>query len=151
MTTAIANGHLWFLDTLVEVKHAPSATAEYSLIDATARPGNTVPLHSHDEDEVITVLEGELTFMVDGVPTVLGPGQSVVAPRDAPHRYEVTSGGDTRWLVLTTPGRFGEFVAEISRPAEATSLPPVGDPPTAAELAHLAATAARHGITILPS
>jgi len=151
MTIAIANRCLWFLDTLVEVKHEPSPTAEYSLIDATARPGNTVPLHSHDEDEVITVLEGQLTLTVDGASTVLGPGESVVAPRDVPHRYAVTSGGDARWLVLTTPGRFGEFVAELSRPADTPSLPPVGEPPTAAQLEHLASTAALHGITILPS
>ncbi len=97
------------------------------------------------------MLEGELTFTVAGAPTVLGPGESVVARRDVPHRYEVTSGGDARWLVLTTPGRFGDFVAEMSRPAEAPSLPPVGGPPTGAQLENLASTAARHGITILPS
>jgi len=53
--------------------------------------------------------------------------------------------------VLTTPGRFGEFVAELSRPADTPSLPPVGEPSTAAQLEHLASTAALHGITILPS
>ena len=149
MSTRGAPEALWFLDTLMVVRHVPTAEARFSLLDSTARPGNTPPLHRHDEDEVFTLLEGEITLAVGDETIVLSPGESAVAPRDVPHRYLITSAVDARWLVLTTPGRFDAFVRELSSPAEALGLPPASGPPTPEQVEHLAAVAARHGIEIL--
>lgn len=151
MSVVTASDTLWFLDTLMVVRHAPTPSAPFSLFDSTARPGNAVPLHRHlDEEEVFTVLEGELTLTVGEDEVVLGPGASAVAPRALPHRYVVTSGEDARWLVLTAPGRFDAFVRELSAPAEAEVLPPAPDgPPTPEQVERLVAVAAQHGIEIL--
>ena len=150
MSVGTATEALWFIDTLVVPLHSPTDEEPYALLESTARPGNTVPLHRHDEDEVFTVLEGELTITAGDETVVLGPFASLVAPSGVPHRYEVTSDADTRWLVLTAPGRFDGFVRELSRPAEAQTLPPSPEgPPSPAELEHLAAVAARHGIELL--
>ena len=141
---------LWFLDTLVVRHHRPTDAAPFSLLESVAGPGNTVPLHRHDEDEVFTVLEGELTLTVGDETIVLGPQSSAVAARSVPHRYVVTSEADTRWLVLTAPGRFDAFVDELSRPAETNVVPPAHDgPPAPEELERLVAVAAKHGIGIL--
>jgi quercetin dioxygenase-like cupin family protein len=142
---------LWFLDTLTIVRHATAGDAPFSLLDTTARPGNASPLHRHlDEDEVFTVLEGELTLTVGDETIVVGPGRSAVGPRGVPHRYEVTSTDDARWLVLTTPGGFEAFVRELSEPAEDVALPPAPTgPPSPEQIEALAATAARHGIEII--
>ena len=142
---------LWFLDTLTIVRQASTDDAPFSVLDTTARHGNATPLHRHlDEDEVFTVLEGELTLTVDDETIVVGPGRSAVAPRGVPHRYEVTSAEDARWLVLTTPGRFEAFVRELSELAEDTTLPPAPTgPPSPEQIEMLAATAARHGIEII--
>ena len=149
MTTATLTDPLWFLDTLVIVRHAPSDDAPYSLLESTGRPGNATPLHRHDEDEVFMVLEGEMTVTLGDETVVLGPGDSAAAPRDVLHRYEVTSADDARWLALTTPGRFHDFVYELSTPADAAVLPPPSGPPTAAQREELTAVAARHGIEIV--
>lgn len=150
MSLAVTADTLWFLDTLVVRRHRPTGAEPFALLESTARPGNTVPLHCHDEDEVFTVLEGEMTLAVGDETLVLRPESSAVAPRSVPHHYVVTSETDARWLVLTAPGRFDAFVAELSRPAEANVVPPPhDDPPSREEVEHLAAVAARHGIEIL--
>ena len=149
MSTAGATEALWFLETLVVPRHCPTDEEPYGLLESTARPGNTVPLHRHDEDEVFTVLEGELTITAGDETVVLGPLASLVAPRGVPHRYVVTAELDTRWLVLTAPGRFDAFVRELSRPAEAHTPPPPQGPPSQTEIDALTAVAARHGIEII--
>jgi quercetin dioxygenase-like cupin family protein len=137
----------WFLDTRVGVlSHRPG---EHVLLELSAHPGDTVPLHRHDEDEVFTVLEGTLELLVDGVPSLLPAGSSATAPRDVPHAYRVTADGPARWLVLTTPGSFGDFVSAMARPAETDGLPAPSGPPTPEQAQGLTEVAALHGIEIL--
>lgn len=150
MSLATTTDALWFLDTLVVRRHRPTSAEPFALLESTAHPGNTVPLHRHDEEEVFTVLEGELTLTVGDETVVLGPLSSAVAPRSVPHSYVATSDTETRWLVLTAPGRFDAFVEELSRPAAANVVPPALDgPPAPEEIERLVAVAARHGIEIL--
>jgi len=149
MALTTATDALWFLDTLVVRRHRPTRSEPYALLESTAHPGNAVPFHRHDEEEIFTVLDGELTLTVGDETAVVRPQSSVVAPRSVAHRYVVTSSTDTRWLVLTVPGRFDAFVDELSRPAEACVVPPQAGPPTPEELERLVAVAARHGIEIL--
>lgn len=52
-----------------------------------------------------------------------------------------------RFLVLHAPAGFEQFAAEVGQPARALTLPP--PPAGPPDLAALAQTAARHGITIL--
>ena len=137
----------WFLDNRVEVlSHRPG---EHVLLELSGHPGDIVPLHRHDEDEVFTVLEGTLELVVGGDSLLLEAGCSVTAPRDVPHAYRVTADGPARWLVLTTPGAFGDFVAAMGRPAETDGLPVPSGPPTPAQAQGLAQVAALHGIEIL--
>jgi len=137
---------LWFLDNRVEI--VPERP-DHALLELSAHPGDMVPLHvHHEEDEVFAVLEGELTLLVNGTPTVVGAGRSVTAPRGIPHAYRVTSETSARWLVLTTPGTFSAFVRELGRPAGA-GLPVPSGPPSPEKAGVLAEAAARHGIEIL--
>lgn len=137
----------WFLDNRVEL--VAGELGRFSLLEIAAHPGDAVPLHvHHDEDEVFTVLEGELTLVVDGVPTVVEAGRSVSAPRGVPHAYLVTSHEPARWLVLTSPGVFGDFVEALSRPA-GEGLPEPAGPPTPEQAGQLAEAALAFGIEIL--
>src|SRR3954467_9265464 len=46
------------------------------------------PAHSHDHyEETIYGVDGVITFMVDGVPIDIGPGQALCIPRGAVHRF----------------------------------------------------------------
>jgi quercetin dioxygenase-like cupin family protein len=84
------------------------------------------PLHRHSrEDEWFYVLEGELTFEVDGDRTVLGAGGSVFAPRGTAHAYQNFSPAGARLLVMVTPGDFDRFfqaVSALNKPLPAPDL-----------------------------
>jgi quercetin dioxygenase-like cupin family protein len=48
-------------------------------------PGSTVPLHSHEHEQLGIVLRGMQALVVDGVPHELGPMQGYVLPGGVEH------------------------------------------------------------------
>jgi quercetin dioxygenase-like cupin family protein len=61
--------------------HTPAATFSHVRVKA----GAALPLHSHIQEQVSYVLEGEFELTVDGVPHQLVNGQVFVIPSNAPH------------------------------------------------------------------
>lgn len=114
-----------------------STDGEYGLVDMIeVAAGHMPPLHvHHTHDEGFLLLKGQLSLFLPDRETALRPGEFVLAPRGIPHTYKV---GDSpaRWLVLSTPGGFEEFVEDVA------ALDPVT--PEA-----LTTTGAAHGIEIL--
>jgi quercetin dioxygenase-like cupin family protein len=114
-----------------------SSGGRYGLVDMIEVPaGDMPPLHIHHaHDEGFLLVDGQLSLFLPGREITLAPGEFVLAPRGVPHAYRV---GDTpaRWLVLSTPSGFEEFVRSVAALDELT--------PEA-----LAATAAEHDIEIL--
>jgi quercetin dioxygenase-like cupin family protein len=73
------------------------------------------PLHRHSyEDEWFYVLEGEITFVVDGERNVLHAGGSAFAPRGTAHTFKNFNDSPAEMLVMTTPGRFNLFFEELA-------------------------------------
>ena len=66
----------WFLNSLCVVKATTESTGgAFSMVYQIAAPGHATPYHLHHvEDEAFYVLDGEYTFICDGVKTVVGPG-----------------------------------------------------------------------------
>jgi quercetin dioxygenase-like cupin family protein len=65
--------------------HTPQLTAtlyRYS-------PGSSWEEHQHSQDQITTVLEGVIDFVVDGEPVRLGPGQLAALPGGTPHSASV--------------------------------------------------------------
>jgi quercetin dioxygenase-like cupin family protein len=50
--------------------------------------GALVPEHRHEHEQIATLLEGRLRFVVDGEEREIGPGESVVLPANVPHLVE---------------------------------------------------------------
>ncbi|HVC39883.1 MAG TPA: cupin domain-containing protein [Candidatus Dormibacteraeota bacterium] len=48
-------------------------------------PHTEAPLHSHDEEQLTLVVEGELEFEIDGEVRLLTPGMVAVVPANVPH------------------------------------------------------------------
>lgn len=48
-------------------------------------PGATYAAHAHDHDESLWVIEGEITFGIDGRAYRLGPGDRLMLPRGTVH------------------------------------------------------------------
>ena len=70
-------------------------------------PGYTVPMHSHDHDELIVVLAGGCTMLAGG-PT-LGASDSMVLP--AGHEYGFTAGSDGMSFMTIRTGRSSTTLA----------------------------------------
>ena len=139
---------IWFLDTLVDVHLDPAATGGgYALLTVTAPVGHMPPPHVHaNEHEGFLILEGELTVHTAAGATVLRAGDALHAPKGEPHTLEVTGTSPCRFLVVSQPGGFADFVRAFGTPAERHELPTLDGPP---DVARLTQVAAEHGITFV--
>jgi quercetin dioxygenase-like cupin family protein len=78
-------------------------------------PMSGPPLHRHShEDEWFYVLDGEITFEIDGQRTVLCAGGSAFAPRGTAHTFKNFRDLSAKMLVMVTPGRFQQFFEDLS-------------------------------------
>jgi quercetin dioxygenase-like cupin family protein len=108
--------------------------------------GAKVPVaHSHDAyEETIYGLEGVLTLTVEGMQTDVGPGDVLLIPRGAVHRFDNTHDVDAKALAIVSPGILGpDYFREIAAVVDAAA----GGPP---DLAAIAAVMQRHGLTPTP-
>ncbi len=56
------------------------------------QPGDSVPPHYHErEDEIITLIEGELEVYLDGAHKRMKAGDTIFLPKFVPHGYKVIS------------------------------------------------------------
>ena len=86
------------------------------------------------------MLEGELTFWVGGDVTVAPAGSFVFGPRDIPHTFIVSS-DQARFLLVTEPAGFEDFLRAGGVPAERLEIPPAPTgPPDVEGLTRLAAS-----------
>ena len=69
--------------------------------------------HRPTREEVLLLLDGELTVTLDGIATVLAAGNVVLVPADSELRLDGGTAGATAW-VTTTPG-FEAVMADGSR------------------------------------
>ncbi len=61
--------------------HTDSMTLAYWRIDAEAE----IPEHSHPQEQVASVIEGQFELVLDGASRIMGPGSIAVIPSNAPH------------------------------------------------------------------
>jgi len=138
----------WFLGALGTIKSAAETTdGRVAVLEFLWPQGGGSPLHVHrNEDEWFYVTEGELTVWVGGDVVVAPAGSFVYGPRDIPHTFLVTS-TEARFLMVTEPAPFADFVRAMSEPAQALTLPPASIQSPSPE--QMTAVAAEYGIEIL--
>jgi mannose-6-phosphate isomerase-like protein (cupin superfamily) len=80
----------------------------YSISEWWLEPGSDGPgSHVHDaNDDVFYVLEGELTFVLDGQAVTAGPGSFVRVPAGVEHDYRNDGREAVRVLNFYVPGGF---------------------------------------------
>ncbi len=138
----------WFLGALVIAKADTVSTGgRVAVLEHRAPRGAGSPLHIHRrEDEWFYVLEGQLTFWVDGDLIVADAGTFVYGPRSIPHTFSVSS-DEAHFLLVTEPAGFDAFVREVGMPAERRQIPPPTSAPPDVE--RLTRIAAGYGIEII--
>ena len=69
----------------------------------TFAPHTVAPVHVHEEEQVVIVLDGELEFEIDGQTKLLRPGEVAVIPSWVPHGARTLEVGCTEVDVFTPP------------------------------------------------
>jgi quercetin dioxygenase-like cupin family protein len=86
-----------------------------TLMFDTPPPGGGPPPHVHSkEDELFLVVEGRVSFFVDGDWTEVLAGGAVYLPRGTVHSYRNTGTTPSRQWILTTPSGFENFFARCA-------------------------------------
>jgi quercetin dioxygenase-like cupin family protein len=97
------------------VADAAATEGRYALLEFAAARGDGQPAHLHRrEDEVLLVLSGTLTVVVDGQSITLTGGDVARLPRDVPHRFAVSS-DEARFLLGYLPGGFEAALRDAGR------------------------------------
>lgn len=90
----------------------------FALVENVVRPAEEPPLHMHTvEDEVIYVLQGEITVYLDGNWRTCAVGDCVLLPRGSEHTYCIES-EEATLLILLMPAGFEDYYLEMDRPVE---------------------------------
>lgn len=93
----------------------PETGDTYSISEWWLDPGCTGPgAHRHESnDDTFYVLAGEVTFVLDGITTVAGPGAFVRVPPGAEHDYRNDGAVEARMLNFYVPGGFEQDMPMI--------------------------------------
>ena len=99
----------------------------YSLMwELCPRGSGPVP-HYHDQDEQFFVIDGEITYLVNGEELKAGPGSFVLIPRGTVHSFRVDSETSTL-LNSYTPAGFERTITELGERARTRTIPPPDRP-----------------------
>jgi quercetin dioxygenase-like cupin family protein len=131
---------IYFFGTRMRILMSGAQTGgAFCLIEVRSSAGAVVPPHVHRrETETIHVLEGVMTCATEGKHIAVGPGETVLLPKDVPHSL-ITGETDTRTLLYCSPAGFDDFVRALG-----TTGAPVAPGPD--DAAHAVEVAARFGI-----
>ena len=121
---------------------------KYALWEAIVPPGGGPPPHVHSrEEEGFYVLDGEITFTVNGKRVVAMAGTFANMPVGTPHSFKNEGDRPARMLISVAPAGLEGMFFEVGVPlaeGETTAMPP-----TKEEIDKLLAVAPGYGIEIL--
>jgi quercetin dioxygenase-like cupin family protein len=81
-----------------------------SFFQVQSDPGQGPALHRHPYDETFSVVDGEVTFVVDGRPLVARSGDTAVVPAGAWHRFTNSGAATLRMVCIhASPVLIQEF------------------------------------------
>ena len=104
----------------------------YCLLEVGLAPGMMVPRHTHTrEDEAYYVLSGELEVVVGDEVFILRAGDTLMAPRDIPHRLRNSGNAENHYLIMFSPSGFEGFLKATAVPAPDNAVAPTKPPAVA--------------------
>lgn len=113
--TQIAETVLWNGVTYQLLLPAAQSGGTLSIFESADNPGYGPPRHiHHDADETFVVLAGAVDFLLDGVVSRVGRGQTIFIPRGTEHGFCVRGDGAARMMTVMTPGGFEGFFREMA-------------------------------------
>lgn len=121
----------------------------YALWEAIVPPGGGPPPHTHSrEEEGFYVLEGEITFSIDGEPLVAKAGMFANMPVGTQHSFKNESQHAAKMLISVAPAGLEKMFLDVGVALpEGATTPPAPNPD---DVKRLLAAAPSYGIDIPP-
>ncbi len=123
---------------------------KYAMWEAIVPPGGGPPPHTHSrEEEAFYVLEGQITFSVNGERLVATAGMFANMPVGSQHSFRNESNEVAKMLITVAPAGLEQLFLEVGVPlpeGATTALPP-----TAQDIDRLLTAAPGYGISIAPA
>ena len=94
--------------------HGTQVNGRYAMMENVASPGTATPMHFHAEDEIFQVLEGTVTFSIDGDVFDASVGSIVAIPAGAHHAWRNRSNAPIRMSTLFLPGGVEDLYPRLS-------------------------------------
>ena len=89
---------------------------QFELILQDNPPNASIPKHIHtNEDELFSILEGEVEFEVGEHKTVLKSGDIIFLPRNIPHSFKVIGTQNAKITAIVTPAGLENMFEELSQ------------------------------------
>jgi quercetin dioxygenase-like cupin family protein len=112
-------------DTYTVLLSGKDTAGRYCLIDMHVPPGGGPPPHRHDFEETFVVIEGEIHATFRGKEQVVGSGETIHIPSNAPHQFQNRSDRPARMLCICSPAGQDEFFMKLgTRVTSRTAAPP---------------------------
>ena len=110
----------------------------FALLELVASRADETPLHSHsEEDELVYVVQGEVTFYLDGNRLECPAGTCVFLPKGSAHTHSIES-AEAKLLVLLMPAGLEGYYLDLDGS---------GDPEQ--DVDRMITVSARYGVNIL--
>lgn len=149
MTDLLKDTNYIFLGARVKPLLLSTETGgNFSVFEFIEVKGLEAPFHIHEnEDEIWRVVEGEITFYLEGEEIDTVSGDTVFVPRGKSHTFRLKTETAKAILSLTSTD-FENIIRDIARPAtSATELP--NQPISKEQAEQLIASGKKNGLTIL--
>ena len=117
-------------DPIFKTRYAFSRKGDVERVEMWTEPGGGVAVpHIHPRfDESFEVLEGEMTYKVDGKNARTGPGESAVAPAGSKHTFKNTGDVVAHHVCEAKTDTLIDFLTESARFAQAGAYTRQGIP-----------------------
>lgn len=149
MTDLLKDTNYIFLGARVKPLLLSTETGgNFSVFEFIEVKGLEAPFHIHEnEDEIWRVVEGEITFYLEGEEIHTVSGDTVFVPRGKSHTFRLKTETAKAILSLTSTD-FENVIREIARPAVSDNDFP-NQPITKEQAEKLIETGKKNGLTIL--
>jgi len=120
---------------------------KYAVWEAIVPPGGGPPPHVHSrEEEGFYILEGEITFTINGERVVAMAGMFANMPVGTPHSFRNESDRPAKMLISVAPAGLEQMFFEAGVPIAQGATTTA--PPTHEEIERFLAIAPRYGVEI---
>lgn len=136
---------MWYRgDLFTFLVEGKDSGGQLTMIEFAPKRGLEPPPHTHThEDEILYVIEGELTFTVGGKEFEAKPGSVVMMPRGIKHMWRIQT-PEARLMMMFTPAGMEHFFKALADPISGDDLH--NAPQTRPNMEQLRALADQYGL-----